>query len=135
MRSEKLSLRQAAKQQGIRPRTVTGLAGRALKRRGNRSYAVSSTDSLLRVVKVPTSDGTRDVAVRSSRNASTLGQYWDAVHKYLRTGDSSQIEKFRGKRIKDANGAKVPLITDLSELNRLGSAGVLSFESLYARAS
>jgi hypothetical protein len=135
MRSDGLSLRKAAKQDGVNPRTVTRLAGRALRRRGNGSYAVSKTDSLLRVLQVPTPNGAQEIATRNSRHASTLGQYWDAVHKYLRTGDTSEVKKFRGKRIKDAQGSEVPLITDLKELNRLGSAGVLSFESLYVRAA
>lgn len=64
-----------------------------------------------------------------------LGQYWDAVNKYIRTGDDSRLKKFAGKQIRDAKGEKVPLITNLKELNRLGSAGVLSFESLYLRAA
>lgn len=135
MRTDDLSLNRAASTVGVSPRMVVRLSGPALKKRKNGRYYVSRRDSLLRVVQVPTADGTREVALRNSRQASILGGYWDALQKYLRTGDSSGIEKFRGKRIKDANGVEVPLITDLAELSRLGSAGVLSFESLYARAA
>ena len=135
MRTEGLSLKKAAKEAGVSPRTVAKRAGRAIKKGENGRYAVSKRDSLLRVVQVPTSDGSRDIALRNSRQASTLAQYWDAVQKYLRTGDATRIEKFRDKQIKDANGNPVELITDLRELNRLGSAGVLSFESLYSRAA
>jgi hypothetical protein len=56
------------------------------------------------------------------------------VRRYLQTGDASGINKFRGKKIKDANGKRVALLTDPNELDRLASAGALSFESLYARA-
>lgn len=135
MRSEHLSLRRAAKQEAVNPRTVTRLAGRALKQRTNRSYAVTKTDSLLRVLQVPTPEGTREIAVRSSSYASTLGQYWSAVNKYIRTGDDSRLKNFTGKQIKDANGNKIPLVTDRKELERLGSAGVLTFENLYSRAA
>jgi hypothetical protein len=135
MRSEGLSLRQAATGESIKSRRVTELVRQALRKRKNRSYAATESDSLLRVVQVPTSHGSREIALRNSRHASTLGRYWDAVHKYLRTGDAAGIEKFRGKRIKDANGNQVQLITNFAKLNRLGSAGVLSFESLYARAA
>ena len=135
MRTDGLSLKQASKEAGVSPRTVKSWGGRIIKKRPNGRYTVARRDSLLRVVQVPTSAGARDLALRNSRNASVLGQYWEAVHKYLRTGDSSEIEKFRGKRIKDANGQEIPLITNLRELNRLGSAGVLSFESLYARSA
>ena len=54
---------------------------------------------------------------------------------YLETGDASRLNKFRGKSIKDADGAQIPFLTDRAELNRLGSAGVLAFESLYARSA
>ncbi len=82
---------------------------------------------------IPTPEGTRELAVRGSYQASLLGEYWNSVHHYLATGASSRLNKFRGKYIKDANGVNVPLPTDRAVLNRLGSAGVLSFESLYAR--
>ena len=135
MRTEGLSLKKAAKEAGVSPRSVTRWGGRALKKQANGRYAVTRHDSLLRVVQVPTSEGSREVALRNSRHASILGQYWDAVDKYLRTGDASAIEKFKGKSINNAAGQDVPLITDLAELNRLGNAGVLSFESLYSRAA
>jgi hypothetical protein len=135
MRTEDLSLKKAAKEAGISPKKVITWGGRAVKKGKNGRYTVSKGDSLLRVVQVPTAAGSAEVALRNSRHASILGQYWDAVHKYLRTGDASAIEKFRGKKIKDANGVEISLITDLKELNRLGSAGVLSFESLYSRAA
>ena len=63
------------------------------------------------------------------------GEYWNAVHRYLSTGDASRLVNFRGKHITDAQGEKFPLLTDREELDRLGSAGVLSFESLYARVA
>jgi len=73
--------------------------------------------------------------VRGSKQVSLLAEYWNALHRYLQTGDASQLKTFQGKHIKDANGADVPLTTDQAVLNRLGSAGVLSFESLYARTA
>jgi hypothetical protein len=135
MRTDGLSLKKAAKEVGISPRTVTRRGGRTLNKGANGRYSVTRRDSLLRVVQVPTLNGSREVALRNSRHASKLGRYWAAVHKYLQTGDSSEIETFRGQHVKDANGADVPLLTNLTELNRLGSAGVLSFESLYARSA
>jgi hypothetical protein len=135
MRTEGLSLKKAAKEAGVTPRTVTSWGGRALKKGKNGRYSVAKRDSLLRVLQVPASAGIREVELRDSRHATALSKYLDAVQKYLRSGDSSGVEKFRGKRIKDSTGVEVPLITDLTELNRLGSAGVLSFESLYSRAA
>jgi anti-anti-sigma regulatory factor len=67
--------------------------------------------------------------------ASLLGRYWAAVDRYRDTGDASALREFRGKYIIDTNGKQHRLLTDLRALDRLGSAGVLSFESLYARAA
>ena len=84
---------------------------------------------------LPTPEGLRETAVRGTRRASMVGTYWNAVHRYLETGDASALDEFEGKHLTDAKGVKVPLLTDLPELDRLGSAGVLSFESIYARSS
>jgi anti-anti-sigma regulatory factor len=64
-----------------------------------------------------------------------IGKYWNAVDRYRDTGDASALREFRGKHIIDANGKRIRLLTDLGELDRLGSAGLLSFETLYARAA
>jgi hypothetical protein len=69
------------------------------------------------------------------KQASVLGEYMNALHLYQAEGDASQLKTFQGKQIKDANGVDFSLLTDLPLLNRLGSAGALSFESLYARSA
>lgn len=135
MRNERTSLKRAAKEAGLDPQTVVHWAGSALKKTSNGRYAAKRSDQLLRVLKIPDPHGTRDIAVRGSRQATQLAEYWNAVHRYLETGDSSRLEKFRGKSIKDADGVQIHLPTDRVELNRLGSAGVLSFESLYAKSA
>jgi hypothetical protein len=88
----------------------------------------------LRVLVIPTPKGLREIGTRDSRQASKAGKYSAAVQRYLQTGDDSALAQFRGKHIVDATGKRVQLLTDLDELDRLGSAGVLSFESLYARS-
>jgi hypothetical protein len=135
MRREKISLAEASREAGISPRTVTRWGKTALQKRTNGKYAAKKSDSLLRLVMIPTPDGTRDIAVRGSKQVTLLAEYWNTLHRYLQTGDSSSLNKFHGKHIRDANGVDIPLSVDLSALNRLGSAGVLSFESLYARTT
>ncbi len=135
MRADGVSLRHAAREFGVDPRTVTRWGAPALKKRPNGKYAAKASDRLLRVLLVPTHQGTREIATRDSRQATQLAEYWDAVQKYLQTGDTSALRKFRGKRIKDAGGKPVRLLTRVEELDRLGNAGVLSFESLYARSA
>lgn len=135
MRTEQVSLKTAAREIGINPRTVKRWGGSALRKSSSGRYTARPGDQLLRVLKIPTPDGPIEIGVRGSRQASTLGEYWAAVHKYIATGDASGLEKFRGKQVKDANGKAVPLLTNVDQLNRLGSAGILSFESLYARSA
>lgn len=135
MRTGKVSLTQASRDAGISPRTVNRWGGAALQKRKNGKYVAKQKDNLLRLVMIPTPEGTREIAVRGSKQVTLLAEYWNAVHRYLQTGEASRLKLFRGKYIKDADGVDVPLPTGLSVLNRLGSAGVLSFESLYARTA
>ena len=51
----------------------------------------------------------------------------------METGDNSALARFKNKYLVDAQGKRIALMTDLDDLDRLGSAGELSFESLYAR--
>jgi hypothetical protein len=134
MRSGHVSLRKAAREFGIDPGLVTRLGRSGLRKQKNGRYAARKTDRLLRVLSVLTNEGKREIALRDSRQASLLGSYWDAVQRYLQTGDDSALNRFEQKRITDASRKLHPLLTDRNELNRLGSAGVLSFESLYGRS-
>jgi hypothetical protein len=135
MRAEGVSLPEGSREFGLDPRTVRRLAPSALRKLRNGRWAARTHDRLLRVLVIPTGDGLREVAVRDSRQASLLGEYWAAVQRYLETGDESVLRKIRRKTITDSMGKRVRLIKDLAELDRQGSAGVLSFESLYAKAA
>ena len=135
MRVDGVSLRQASREFEVDPRTVILLAGPALRKRANGRYAAKRSDRLLRVLAIPTPEGLREVAVRDSRQASLLGMYWAAVQRYLETGDASALAQFRNKSITDASGRQFSLLTSLHELDRLGAAGVFSFESLYAKTA
>lgn len=129
------SLREAAKEFNINPKTAVRLAGSALRKKSNGRYVARKSDRLTRVLTKLTTKGTEEIVVRDSRTATTLAEYWEAVRKYLQTGDKTDLRKFRGKTITDSDGKKARLITKTAELDRLGSAGVLSFESLYARTA
>ena len=135
MRTEGVSLSRAARQFEIDRRHVVKLAKSALRKRKSGRYAAKSSDKLLRILAVPTAHGVQELATRDSRQASVLGRYWSAVQRYLQTGDDSALRHFKGQSIIDESHQKRFLITDLGELDRLGSAGVFSFESLYARSA
>jgi hypothetical protein len=134
MRVTGLSLRQATHKFELDPKVVVRLAGSALRKRSNGRYAAKASDKLLRILVLPKRGaGLREIATRDSREASKAAEYWNALHRYLSTGDASVIRQFNGRHITDANGSKIRLLTDLKELDRLGNAGNLSFESIYPR--
>lgn len=89
-------------------------------------------DERLRRLRIPVPGGVRGVVIRGSREASRLGKYWAAVQKYLQTGDDSPLLRFEGRTFTDASGNRHLFPTDLKQLDRQASAGVLSFESMYA---
>jgi hypothetical protein len=135
LRSEGVSLAKVSREVGVSPRTVVRYAGSAVRKDLKGRYQATKRDQLLRVLMVPTIEGPREIGVRDSRQATILAEYWNAAHRYLATGDTSKIVEFQGKHITDADGKRVDLLTTLKELDRLGSAGVLRFESLYARTA
>jgi len=135
MRADGVSLTEASQEFGLDRREVVRLGVSALRKRANGQYAAKANDRLLRVILVLTEEGKREIAVRDSRQATFVAEHWNAVHRYLERGDASALNRSQGKTIIDAKGKRIRLLTNLEELNRLGNAGVLSFESLYARAA
>src|SRR5207249_29480 len=129
-----LSRPKAMKQLKLTRTQVDRFVSGAFQKLKNGRYVVKEYDHLLRVVMVISEDGLREVATRDSRQASKAGKHSAAVSRYLQTGDASAVAQFEGAYVIDAKGEQIPLLTDLEELEGLGSAGVLSFESLYARS-
>jgi hypothetical protein len=127
-----VTLSKVAKEFGLNPNTVIRLGRSALKKRRNRQYIAKKFDQLLRVVNALITEGRKEIATRDSRQASLVGSHWAAVQRYLQIGDDSALLRFKGKKVTDASGKRHLLLTDLAELDRLASAGVLSFESMYA---
>jgi hypothetical protein len=129
------SLSKVARKYNRNPRKVLRAAPAAFRKLKNGRYEAKPIDRILRVVVVPTRKGLREIGVRDSRQASLIGRYWTAVERYRDTGDASALREFRGKHVTDAAGKRIRLLTDRGTLDRLGSAGLLSFETLYARAA
>jgi len=128
-----VSLTRAARSTHISPSTVRRVAASTLTKGSRGRYEVRPSDRLTRLVHLPTEDGRAEVSVRGSRQATIVAKYWNAVHKHLATGDSRDLLQFDGVTLTDARGKRVRLLTDRAALDRLGNAGVLSFESIYAR--
>jgi hypothetical protein len=120
------SLTAAARQAGTTPRTVRRYAGATVKRSGSR-YAVGR-DRMYRQMTVVTNTGIEAVGV-NRRESRVVGRYWNAVGRYLRSGDSSELGKFRGVSV-----GGYELETDLDVIDQLAARGEL-IEDIYALAA
>jgi len=133
MRRQRVSLAKAARTAGVNPRTVRRLAGSALHKDPRGRYVVRRRDRVVRVVYIPTADGIQEVSLKGSDQASVVGDYWNAVHAHVAKGESAGLGRFEGVTLTSTDGTRFVLLTDLTVLDRLANAGVLSFESIYAR--
>lgn len=129
VRKRGLSLSQAAQMAGTSPKVVLKHAGSAFERKGSR-YVAKANDSLPRFMRVLTPYGPETALVRSSREASLIGDYLNAVKKYLRTGDISVLHPYRNEAL-HIRGRKETLLTDQSTLDYLSMADELHFDELY----
>ena len=130
-----VSFSQALKNNHIGRQTALRRGGSVFRKLPNGRYTAKSSDRLLRVLIVLTPEGKQEVVLRDSREASKVGKHWNAVQKYVETGDASALEQFAGVQVTDVQGNKIALLTDTDTLDLYADAGVLSFESIYAGAA
>ena len=127
------SLKAAAQKAATTPRTVRKYTQAGMRKRAGHWQAIP-VDELRRPLKVLTDRGIIVLDVRSSKTASRIAEYWNAVDHYLRTGDRRPLEPFQGQRFR-AQGHLFPFITDPRLLDRLAAAGQVTFEDLYETAA
>ena len=132
MRRNKLSLAEACRLEHIKPSTLLRHVGSAVRqdRPGGR-YRATAGDRLRRDLQIPTALGPTRVPIHGSKKAKEISNYLNAIALYLRKGDTSKLERFRGKTIR-VRGQKLELITDPATLSALALAGALQFDQLYA---
>jgi|HubBroStandDraft_6_1064221.scaffolds.fasta_scaffold275811_2 hypothetical protein len=132
MRRQDLSLAQACRLEHIKPSTFLGNVGGAVRqdRPGGRYRAIAG-DRFRRDLQIPTALGPTAVPIYGSKNAREISNYLNAIALYLRKGDASQLERFKGKTV-SVRGQQVELISDPSTLSSLALAGALQFDQLYA---
>jgi hypothetical protein len=131
MRSRRMSLARAAREAETTAQTVKRYISSALRQRDNGRYLATPSDRLYRELRFLTPDGQITLGVRGSRKASTIARYWAAVDHYLKTGETDALKPFRSKSLK-VGKTQHPFITDPRTLERLGNAGEVEFEDLYA---
>lgn len=110
MRKHGYSLAKASRDARIGPQTVIRNTGAFRKVQGR--WRVNKRDHIPRPMYIKENGYEVLIDLSDSRYASLIGRYHSAVWKFLETGDSSVLEPFKGKRIKDAQGNWHTLETD-----------------------
>jgi hypothetical protein len=112
----------AVKATGIKRETAIKHLGKYLtKLRGY--WRVSSTDSIqAAMVFYDRDQGYISIITRNSRDRSKIGKYLSAVSKALKTGNDSELRKFRNMVIIDADGQPHHFETDLGALYEIEEA-------------
>ncbi len=126
MRTEGVSFTRSAARAGISRGAALRRVGGVLKRTRSGRYVAKSADRIRRDLQVLTTRGLKTLDLRGSRVASTVGEHWNAVHRFLETGDVSVLRPFRDKSV-----AGYRLETRPAVIERLGHRGELSFEDIY----
>jgi len=124
MRRDGVTLKQASERVGIPPGVVRFWARDALQ--GDRT---TTGDRLLRMMWIVTDGQVVKVGVRGSHQAGAVSAHWQAVTRFLETGDQNALAPFRDKSV-----AGHRLETDPDVLERLALSGPLQFEDIYALA-
>jgi len=125
MRTEKVSLRTAARRHGTTPETVRRYAGDSLVRQGQR-YVPTPSDRSFQRMSVLSSDGVVDVDVRGSQARSAVGRHWNAIQRFAATGDVGVLTPFAGKRV----GGAV-LATDPDQVEEFLRRGEIDIDDIY----
>ena len=129
-RNPELSLSKAAKQSGTTLRTVRRYAGPTLYTRSGR-LDVRDVDRISRDMRFLTPKGQIVVRVRSSRDASRISRYNNAIRKYVLYHDDRPLKKFVGKSL-TIGKSEYPFVTDQTTIIRLLRAGEVHFMDIYA---
>jgi len=125
------SLRAAAKEAHTTPATVQRYLPRAIDRTASGRLVARAVDGYEREMFMLTERGKIRITVRGSRAASRIAEHASAVDYFLKTGKTNRLRPFRGQSLR-AGKTTYPFITNPNTLRRLGYAGELSYESLYA---
>lgn len=129
MRSDRVSLRRAAKQAGTTANNVRRHVGPALDFERGR-YRAKRGDRLPAMMTVIGPQGPVEVVVVGSRNRSLVARHRAAINHFAATGDPSRLRHFEGLTV-----AGVELETDPELIQEWGEIGLLDIDDLYAVAA
>lgn len=132
-RRENISLTKAAKRSGTTLKTMRKYAGGAIEERSGRFY-VKLSDRLPRRMRMLTPKGEVIVSTASSRKATLIAEYNNALREYVLTGDTAEIKRLAKKTIR-SGGQEYAFATDTRTIDRYVRAGGVHFVDIYARGA
>lgn len=97
----------------------------------NGGLTVRKNDNISRGMIIYTDGHPEAIVVGDSEQASTIGQYLNAVQVYLNTGDEAALSAFVGTAIVDENGEEYELETDPEALRTIAEATEEDFPKIY----
>ncbi len=124
-------LQQAAREAHVSPERLRRQISRSkfMEKRGGRWRVLQ--DQVERRLLVYSRGRAEVITVRGSDPASLIGRYMNAVRKFLRTNDASNLAPFRGDSVQDLQGTRYPLETRPNVLYRIDASEPESFEQVY----
>ncbi|MEK6909342.1 MAG: hypothetical protein AABX23_04800 [Nanoarchaeota archaeon] len=90
--------------------------GRAIFKKAGRFKATKSDSIQRRIEFYSKTKGRIFITVRNSRDASLIGEYFSAVRKAKPTGETSELDRFKGKIVIDADGEAHKFETDIDKI-------------------
>lgn len=83
-----------------------------------------------KLIYVLTTEGWQLLHFHGYKEPTKAGVYWNAVKRYINTGDNRDLRKLTGQRIQAEEGT-FTLETDLDTIDEYASAGELEFDDIY----
>lgn len=105
------SLTESSGQVGLSKSQTLKYLGRAVKKKSGK-WIPNTRDTIQRSMHIYEKGSVRSIVVTNSDDAQYIGEYYNAVRKYLETGDKELLKPFKRRTITDANGNKHKLETN-----------------------
>jgi hypothetical protein len=123
-----LSRNAALREVGMSPGPFMREVGTAVVRKPSGRYVALPRDRIRRRMRIETTEGSVVAVIPSSTQASLNARHANAIKRYLETGDSRRLARFRKKTV-----AGYTLETDPNVLDARARADDIDTQDLYER--
>lgn len=100
---------------GLRTEFAVKHLGKNLYKSGG-TWKVTKADTIQAEMLIYSTEGQKAIVTASSKDRSLIGEYFASVQKALKNNDPSALDKFKDKKIVDAEGKVHHFETDLDKL-------------------